>query len=57
MENVYTPAEVADILKVSVETVKRHLREGTLKGFKVGTRWRVKESDLKEFMRTNGIEK
>jgi excisionase family DNA binding protein len=55
METVYTPQEAAEILKVKVETVKIHLRKGTLKGFKVGNRWRIKESDLREFMRTNNI--
>lgn len=56
MEKIFTPAEVAEILQVTVQTVKNHLRKGTLKGFKVGNRWRIKEADLQEFMRTNGIE-
>lgn len=37
-----TPAEVAADLKLDdVETVMRHLRAGTIPGFKVGRYWRV----------------
>lgn len=45
--------EVAEILGVSALTVTEYLRQGILKGFKPGGReWRVLESDLEEFIRT-----
>lgn len=50
MEQIYTPEEVAEILKVETQTVRAHLRQGSLKGFKVGRVWRVREDDLKAFM-------
>ena len=54
MESVYTPREIAEILKVKISTVTRHLRNGSLRGFKVGNHWRVKETALKEFMGNYG---
>lgn len=50
MDRLYTPEEVAEILKVSVITVKKWLRNGELKGVKVGKFWRVREEDLQEFL-------
>ncbi|MEM5816034.1 MAG: helix-turn-helix domain-containing protein [Candidatus Aenigmatarchaeota archaeon] len=50
MDKLYTPEEVAEILKVSVITVKKWLRSGELKGIKVGKLWRIREEDLQEFL-------
>lgn len=50
MEKLYTPDEVADVLKIKSSTVKQWLRAGTLSGIKVSRSWRVKESDLKRFI-------
>ena len=36
-----TPGEVAEILRVSEETVLRMLRAGELRGIKVGRQWRI----------------
>ena len=47
----YTVEEVAQILKVHPRTVYRMLDRGQLKGFKVGTVWRVVEQELEAFMR------
>ena len=46
-----TPKEVVEKLKVSEQTVLRWLRNGKLKGVKVGKLWRVKEEDLREFIK------
>ena len=50
MNNIYTPEEIAEILKVEPDTIRRYLRDGKLKGFKVGNHWRIKEEDLQEFI-------
>lgn len=42
----YSPEEVADILKVSRQSVYNWLRGGTLKGVKIGDVWRVRAEDL-----------
>ena len=48
-ERYYTPKEVAEILGVALDTVRIWLRNGTLKGFKVGPRlWRIPESALRD---------
>jgi excisionase family DNA binding protein len=44
MERGLKPQEVADMHGVSRDTVMRHLRDGRLKGYMVGSQWRVRES-------------
>lgn len=41
-----TVEETARRLKVDEETVRRWLREGTLRGLKFGRVWRIPESEL-----------
>jgi excisionase family DNA binding protein len=41
-----TPQEVSDLLRVSVYTVRRWIKEGHLPAYKVGRGWRISESDL-----------
>lgn len=53
MVKMYSIEEVADMLNVNRNTVRRMLIRGELKGLKVGRLWRIKESDLREFL---GIE-
>ncbi len=48
METLLTVEEAAQILKLRVETVRRWLREGTLKGRKIGRVWRIPESELRQ---------
>ncbi len=49
-EQLYTPQEVADHLKVDVRTVYRWLREGELGAIRFQREYRISESDLKEFL-------
>jgi len=46
-----TPQEVSDLLRVSVYTVRRWIKEGELPAYKVGRGWRVSESDLDRWLR------
>ena len=50
VQELYTPNELSEILKIDVETIRRFLREDKIKGVKIGHHWRVKESDLKDFI-------
>jgi excisionase family DNA binding protein len=50
LPRVFDVKEVAAILNVHKETVLRQLRNGKLKGFKVGYDWRVNEDQLSEYM-------
>ena len=47
---VYTVDEVAAALKVNPRTVYRMLERGELRGFKVGTSWRVRQDVLEALM-------
>jgi excisionase family DNA binding protein len=57
MKNVYTTGEVADICKVSQQTVIRCFDSGKLKGFRVpGSKFRrIPRDCLLQFMRENSI--
>ena len=50
---VYTPVEVAEILKMNVQTVLRYLREGKMQHFKIGNTYRITEKQLEEFTKDN----
>lgn len=50
-DQLLTPEDVAERLRVSRLTVGNWLRSGTLKGVKVGRLWRVRESDLENFLK------
>ncbi len=45
-QSFLTPQEVADLLRVSVYTVRRWIKEGDLPAYKVGRGWRISEPDL-----------
>jgi excisionase family DNA binding protein len=49
-ERFYTIKEVAELLKVSDGGVRKWLKTGKLKGIKLGRIWRIKKSDLEEFL-------
>ena len=46
-----TGAEVADLLRVSLDTVYRLAARGELPGLKFGRLWRFSESDIEECLR------
>lgn len=46
----YTPEDVAKALKINDATVRRYLREGALRGYKLGDVWRISQDDLNEFL-------
>ncbi len=48
-----TITQVSIKLGVNIETVRRWLFKGQLKGFKAGKQWRVRRHDLSEFIKSN----
>ena len=50
LPKVYTPAEVAEILKIPEQYVIRLIRSGQLRAFRVGSEWRVTEAALLDLM-------
>lgn len=49
-EKFLRPEEIARQLDITEEQVRRYLRKGELVGFKLGNDWRVRPSDLAEFL-------
>lgn len=49
-EKYYDAEKVAEILGLHVKTVHRYIREGKLRGHKVGKGWRISGHDLSVFM-------
>lgn len=47
---VFTPAQVAEILNVSVQTVHKHLKDKTMRGTKKGNRWFITNRDIELFL-------
>ena len=47
---MYTVYEVAKTLKLDAETIRRYINREKIRAYKIGKEWRVKESDLLEFI-------
>jgi PTS system nitrogen regulatory IIA component len=45
-----TPQEVSDLLRVSVYTVRRWIKEGSLPAYKVGRGWRISGAELDDWL-------
>lgn len=52
-DKILTPEEVAEILKINKQTVRSYLKKGKMRGFQVGSYWRVKREDLNDFIEQN----
>lgn len=48
MSDYLSVADIADRYGFSETTVREWLRKGKIKGFKVGSTWRIKEGDIPE---------
>jgi len=51
MDNLYTVEQVAKKLKVSKITVYRFIKKGKIRASKIGKEYRVKESNLEDFLK------
>jgi len=49
-QSFLTPQEVSDLLRVSVQTVRRWIKEGRLPAYKVGRVWRIGKVDLDQWL-------
>lgn len=50
-ESWLTPEEIAAELRLSVETIRRHLRAGHIHGTQVGRQWRIRRSEYQRVLR------
>lgn len=53
-DNLLTPEAAAERLAIAPRTIREWLRQGKIKGVKVGKLWRIKEDALEEFL-TSGF--
>ena len=52
MNGLYTAPEVAERLKLHINTVRKYIKEGKLKAFKYAdnSRWRITSEELEKFI-------
>jgi excisionase family DNA binding protein len=46
LPNVATVKQLAEILQVSEQTIKKELKSGVLKGFKIARDWRISKDEV-----------
>lgn len=51
LPEISTPKELAAFLKVSEQTVKRAIKSGKLKAFKVVRDWRIERKEVLEWVK------
>ena len=56
-DEMLTPREVAEYLRVPIETVWHWCREGTLPAVKIGKYWRIPREELKSSLASAGTRK
>lgn len=49
-EKLYTVDDVASMMSLSSRTIRTYLKDGLLKGKKVGAQWRFTENDIRNLM-------
>ena len=52
-QSFLTPQEVSSLLRVSVYTVRRWIKEGSLPAYKVGRGWRISRAEMANWLEQN----
>lgn len=47
---LYTLTELEGVLNLTHRTLQTYIKDGRLKGVKIGNRWKVSEENLREFL-------
>ena len=55
-DDIMTVRELADYLKIAEKTAYRFASEGKVPGFKVGSAWRFRKSDIDEWIKRQSDE-
>ena len=50
MEKLLTTEQVAELLQIHINVIRKWLKEGKLPGIKLGREWRVDPQDLEAFI-------
>ena len=54
---MYTIDEVSEMLKVNRKTISALIKSGDIKSIKIGSRYRISEQQLQEYLKANTTEK
>jgi len=49
----YTVSNIANMLNISIETVRRYVKTGKLKASRIAGQWRINDDDFKDFFEKN----
>ena len=52
---LYTPQEVAKILRVTRTTIYQHIKKGQLKAIRIGNQYRITKAQLEEYLQQNVV--
>jgi excisionase family DNA binding protein len=55
MEEIMTPSEVADLLKIHLKTVYKLAEKGVIPGNRIGRSWRFSRSDVMELVSSRAM--
>lgn len=55
MEEIMTPSEVAEMLKIHLKTVYKLAEKGVIPGNRIGRSWRFSRSDVLELVSSRAI--
>jgi excisionase family DNA binding protein len=47
---LHSAQQVADLLKIEVDTLYRYARKGRIQGMKIGKAWRFSTADVQQFL-------
>jgi len=50
MEKLYTVEDIANMTSLTTRTIRNYIKDGILKGRKIGGQWRFTEEDVKNLM-------
>ena len=51
VKEMLTIKEAAEILDISTRSINRYIKDGKLKAFKVGNKWRFEKEEIERFIR------
>jgi excisionase family DNA binding protein len=55
VEEIMTPSEVADLLKIHLKTVYKLAEKGVIPGNRIGRSWRFSRSDVMELVSSRSM--
>ena len=50
---LYSLTEIEEIVGLTAQTLKRHIKSGKLDAVKIGNRWKVTKKNLEEYINSN----